>query len=89
MGNYADFDPQERERQMGVISRIKRELFIRPWLKKGYSRRLANSYYKKALKDLETGNGVSKADKKWAHELGYMSESIAKYDLKNKPTANI
>lgn len=85
MGNYADFDPQERERQMGVISRIKRELFIRPWLKKGYSRRLANSYYKKAQRDLETGNGVSKADKKWAHELGYMSESIAKYDLKNKP----
>ena len=70
---------------MGVISRIRRALFIRPWLKKGYSRRLANSYYKKTLKDLQTDNGVSAADKKRAHERGYLSDSIAKYDLKNKP----
>ena len=70
---------------MGVISRIKREAFIRPWLKKGYSRRLANLYYKKVCADLEEDNGVSAADKKWAHSLGYMSGSIEKYDLKNTP----
>ena len=49
---------------MGVISRVKREAFIRPWLKKGYSRRLANLYYKKVCADLEEDNGVSAADKK-------------------------
>ena len=70
---------------MGVISRVKREAFIRPWLKKGYSRRLANLYYKKVCADLEEDNGVSAADKKWAHSLGYMSGSIEKYDLKNTP----
>lgn len=83
MDIYADFVPQEREQQMGVISRIKREVFIRPWLKKGYSRRLANLYYKKVRADLEEDNGVSAADKKWAHSLGYLSDSIEKYDLKN------
>ena len=64
---------------MGVISRVKREAFIRPWLKKGYSRRLANLYYKKVCADLEEDNGVSAADKKWAHSLGYMSGSIVNY----------
>ncbi len=70
---------------MSIINRVKRELFIRPWLKKGYSRRLANSYYKKVRRDLKTDNGVSAADKKWAHARGYLSDSIAKYDLKNVP----
>ena len=83
MDIYADFVPQEREQQMGVISRIRREAFIRPWLKKGYSRRLANLYYKKVRADLQEDNGVSAADKKWAHSLGYLSDSIEKYDLKN------
>lgn len=85
MDIYADFVPQEREQQMGVISRIRREAFIRPWLKKGYSRRLANLYYKKVRADLQEDNGVSAADKKWAHSLGYLSDSIEKYDLKNTP----
>ena len=57
----ADFTQQEREeRNMGIFSRIKREFFIRPWLGQGYSRRLANSYYKKVCIDLENDNGVSK-----------------------------
>ena len=85
MDIYADFVPQEREQQMGVISRIRREAFIRPWLKKGYSRRLANLYYKKVRADLQEDNGVPVADKKWAHSLGYLSGSIEKYDLKNTP----
>lgn len=70
---------------MGIFARIKREVFIRPWLRQGYSRRLANSYYKKVCNDLKTDNGVSAADKKWAHEHKYFSDSIAKYDLKNAP----
>ncbi len=70
---------------MGMFARIKREAFIRPWLRQGYSRRLANSYYKRVCKDLKTDNGVSAADKKWAHEHKYFSDSIAKYDLKGAP----
>lgn len=82
----ADFTQQEREeRNMGIFSRIKREFFIRPWLGQGYSRRLANSYYKKVCIDLENDNGVSKEDKKWAHAHKYFSDSIEKYDLKNNP----
>ena len=73
---------------MGIIERVKREMFIRPWLRQGYSRRLANSYYRKTVKDLKTDNGVSKADKKWAHQHKYFSDSIAKYDLKNHPETN-
>lgn len=73
---------------MGIIERVKREIFIRPWLRQGYSRRLANSYYRKTVKDLKTDNGVSKADKKWAHQNKYFSDSIAKYDLKNHPETN-
>ena len=74
--------PQEREQQMRITSRIRRELFIRPWLKKGYSRRLANSYYKKVRRDLAEDNGVAAADKKLAHARGYLSGSIEKYGLK-------
>ena len=56
----ADFTQQEREeRNMGIFSRIKREFFIRPWLGQGYSRRLANSYYKKVCIDLENDKQFS------------------------------
>lgn len=70
---------------MGIFTRIKREHFIRPWLEQGYSRRLANSYYRKTCRDLKDDNGVSKKDKKWAHAHKYFSDSIEKYDLKNNP----
>ncbi len=68
---------------MGLVSRIKREIFIRPWLQQGYSRKLANAYYKKVQQDNELDNGISMKDKKWAHEHKYLSTSIEKYDLKN------
>lgn len=70
---------------MGIFGRMKRERFIRPWLRQGYSRRLANSYYKKVCKDLKNENGVPKRDKKWAHARKFFSDSIEKYDLKNNP----
>lgn len=70
---------------MGIVSRIKREAYIRPWLRQGYSRRLANSYYRKVRDDLKKDNGVARADKLWAHKMGYLSDSIGKYDLKNNP----
>lgn len=68
---------------MGIVSRIKREVFIRPWLKQGYSRKLANAYYKKVQQDNLLDNGISMQDKKWAHDHKYLSTSIEKYDLKN------
>ena len=68
---------------MGIVSRIKREVFIRPWLKQGYSRKLANAYYKKVRQDNLLDNGISMQDKKWAHDHKYLSTSIEKYDLKN------
>ena len=68
---------------MGIVSRIKREIFIRPWLKQGYSRKLANAYYKKVQQDNLLDNGISMQDKKWAHDHKYLSTSIEKYDLKN------
>ena len=68
---------------MGIVSRIKREVFIRPWLKQGYSRKLANAYYKKVQWDNKLDNGISMQDKKWAHDHKYLSTSIEKYDLKN------
>ncbi len=68
---------------MGLVSRIKREIFIRPWLQQGYSRKLANAYYKKVQQDNALDNGISMKDKKWAHEHKYLSTSIEKYDLKN------
>ncbi len=68
---------------MGIVSRIKREVFIRPWLKQGYSRKLANAYYKKVQQDNLLDNGISMQDKKWAHDHKYLSTSIDKYDLKN------
>lgn len=67
----------------GIVSRIKREVFIRPWLKQGYSRKLANAYYKKVQWDNKLDNGISMQDKKWAHDHKYLSTSIEKYDLKN------
>lgn len=70
---------------MGLVSRIKREIFIRPWLQQGYSRKLANAYYKKVQQDNALDNGISLKDKKWAHEHKYLSTSIEKYDLKNNP----
>lgn len=68
---------------MGIVSRIKREVFIRPWLKQGYSRKLANAYYRKVQQDNLLDNGISMQDKKWAHDHKYLSTSIEKYDLKN------
>ena len=68
---------------MGIVSRIKREIFIRPWLKQGYSRKLANAYYRKVQQDNLLDNGISMQDKKWAHDHKYLSTSIEKYDLKN------
>lgn len=68
---------------MGIVNRIKREVFIRPWLKQGYSRKLANAYYKKVQWDNKLDNGISMQDKKWAHDHKYLSTSIEKYDLKN------
>lgn len=68
---------------MGIVSRIKREIFIRPWLKQGYSRKLANAYYKMVRQDNLLDNGISMQDKKWAHDHKYLSTSIEKYDLKN------
>lgn len=68
---------------MGIVSRIKREIFIRPWLKQGYSRKLANAYYKMVQQDNLLDNGISMQDKKWAHDHKYLSTSIEKYDLKN------
>ena len=68
---------------MGIVSRIKREIFIRPWLKQGYSRKLANAYYRKVQRDNALDNGISMEDKKWAHDHKYLSTSIGKYDLKN------
>lgn len=68
---------------MGIVSRIKREIFIRPWLKQGYSRKLANAYYRKVRQDNLLDNGISMQDKKWAHDHKYLSTSIEKYDLKN------
>ena len=68
---------------MGIVSRIKTEVFIRPWLKQGYSRKLANAYYKKVQQDNLLDNGISMQDKKWAHDHKYLSTSIEKYDLKN------
>ena len=70
---------------MGIVSRIKREIFIRPWLKQGYSRKLANAYYRKVQRDNALDNGISMEDKKWAHDHKYLSTSIGKYDLKNNP----
>lgn len=70
---------------MGITERIKREVFIRPWLKQGYSRKIANAYYRKVLSDNKKNNGVSAAEKKWAHDHKYFSDSIRKYDLKNNP----
>ena len=68
---------------MGIVSRIKREIFIRPWLKQGYSRKLANAYYRKVQQDNLLDNGIRMKDKKWAHDHKYLSTSIEKYDLKN------
>lgn len=68
---------------MGIIERAKRELYIRPWLRQGYSGRLANAYYKKVCEDMETENGVTRGEKQWAHKNGYLSDSIEKYGLKN------
>lgn len=68
---------------MGMTSRIKREIFIRLWIRRGYSRKLANAYYRKVLKDRLLDNGISPEEKEWAYNHKFLSESIEKYDLRH------
>ncbi|MCB7038013.1 sugar-transfer associated ATP-grasp domain-containing protein [Eggerthella sinensis] len=67
---------------MNPIGRLKKERFIASWRKRGCSRRLANSWYKKVLIDEASVSAENRKDMEWAHERGFLYESIEKYDLK-------
>ena len=70
---------------MGFIEKIKRELVILGFVRRGFSRGMGAYWYKKCQKDTETyKNQYSLEDIKKVHKRGYLASSIKKYNLLKK-----
>ena len=55
---------------------------------KGYPYYTAKKWGRKVYEDLTRDNGISKKEKKWAHNRGFLSSSIEKYDLTEETYKN-
>lgn len=71
---------------MKLTEKIKREIFMRPFIREGYSRRMAASWYKYVKADNRNyGDRYTAEELASIHRRGFLARSIEKYDLFNNP----
>ena len=71
---------------MKLTEKIKREIFMRPFIREGYSRRMAASWYKYVKADIRNYGDLYTAEElAIIHRIVFLARSIEKYDLLNNP----
>lgn len=69
---------------MKLIKSLKHELRIHPWLKKGYSRAMANAWLREVRYDNRRFTDLTAEQRAAVHDRRYLCKSIEKYDLWNR-----
>lgn len=73
-----------RRKQMKLIKSIRHEFQIRPWLKQGYSRAMANTWLREVRYDNRRFTDLTAQERERIHARNYLCKSVAKYDLLNQ-----